>query len=145
MIAQSVNLVKSIYVVWGSSTHQDLGLSNKSNSSPLPIIGGMLFIQVKIILIIIVWGISVYQDACLSSLVWGIPTYQDVCISEHRIFPQPNMSSFLQNRFKILLFNIQWPSSKIATQGNSQEKVKQSKLQWPPKKVATLQTMAISK
>jgi len=36
------------------------------------------------------------------------------------------------------------PPNKIATQGNPQEKVKQSKLQWPPKKVATLQAMANS-
>ena len=53
------------------------------------------------------------------------------------VLPDIPGSNLSQNKFKITLFVIQWPTNKIATQGNSQDKIKQSTLQWPPKKGAT--------
>ena len=145
----------AIYIVWGSSRYQDVDLSNKPKNFKR-MNCGTLFIQA-------ILGKGFFQ-AILGKCSQGgfsrslfIPE-KDTSINNyplhvsgriitnqtnpgiiHRIFPQPDMaiSNFLQNRVKIILFIIQWPTNKIATQGNSQDKIKQSTLQWPPKKGAT--------
>ena len=111
--------------------------------------------RLKLILPVIVWGISIHLDAYLSSksnnLIWGVSKYPDVGPSnrshtfEH-IYPSPEYDQtkgVKNDLFKLLKWiefynSLQWPSSKIATQDS------QDTLQWTPNKLTPHSKMANS-